>query len=192
MTQSNDAQPLLVHWRAHHILLCGSTYVGKGYTPEYSEQLNQAMAAINSRPEGVAVKLVDGPDDWCKPLQQGTDKASMGHRQHCTHPATAERDQQAMVGLSVILGRSLQAGNTVHLTPALVLEMRKAFYRATRAKQRDKTGTYKDARTGCNACAWSKLCDEVTLRGFPGVKLLPEAVPRRIIPLVQLGNERPP
>ncbi len=192
MTLSNDAQPLLLHWRAHHILLCGSTYVGKGYTQEYSEKLNAAMAAINNRPDGVAVKLVDGPDDWCKPLIQGTDKASLGHRQHCTHPATAERDSQAREQLGVIIGRPVQSGDVVQLTPALVLEIRKAFYRATRAKRGSKTKSYADARSGCNNCAWSKLCDEVTLRGFPGVKLLPEAVPRRIIPLVQLDNAPPP
>lgn len=192
MTNLHDEQPTLLQWRAHHVLLCGSTYVGKGYTPEYSAQLNALMGKISQKPEGVPVRLVEGPDDWCQPLQQGTDQASLGHRQHCTHPATAERDRQALGTLGGILGRPLQSGDIVQLTPALVLEMRKAFYRATRAKQRGKTDGYSDARSGCNACAWSKLCDEVTLRGFPGVKLLPEAVPRRIIPLVQLDTSPPP
>lgn len=188
MIQSKDAQPSLLHWRAHHILLCGSTYVGKGYTPEYSEQLNRAMAIINERPEGVSVKLVDGPDAWCQPLIKGTDKTSLGHQPHCTHPATAARDSQAREQLGVIIGHPVQSGDIVQLTPALVLEMRKAFYRATRAKQRDKASDYHGARDGCNNCSWSKLCDEITLRGFPGVKLLPEAVPRRIFPLPQVPD----
>lgn len=179
----NLPEPLL-HWRAHHILLCSSTYLGKGYTPAYTANLDAMMARINAAPEGVRVKLVDGPDDWCKPLLQGKDDASKAHQQHCLHPSTTQRDARARADLAPFLGYAPQAGSIITLNADLVREFRKAFWRATHAKQTGKTKEYTAPRSGCHACSWSGLCDEVARRVYPEVKLLPQAVPSKVFPIV--------
>jgi hypothetical protein len=48
-----DKKSPLLHWRAHHILLCGNSYVGKGYTDDYTARLNTMMHLVNQRDQRV-------------------------------------------------------------------------------------------------------------------------------------------
>ncbi len=182
---TNDS-PLL-HWRAHHIMLCGNSYLGRGYTEAYTANLNRMMEQINAAPNGVRVKLVGGPDDWCKPLLAGTDELSRTHRVHCLHPSTQERDALALADLSKIMDRPLTIGSVIDLTAERVLQFRKAFWRATRAKKTGMSDGYPEGRRGCHACSWSKLCDEIALRRYDGVKLFPESKPQHIVPVTAIA-----
>jgi hypothetical protein len=101
----------------------------------------------------VQVKLVEGPDDWCKPLLTGTDSASLAHQKHCVHPSTRQRDEMARQDLSQLLGRDIQPNSILTLTPVMVKLFRKAFRRATRAKQKGETQGYDTPRRGCQAAS---------------------------------------
>lgn len=185
---SPDKESPLLHWRAHHILLCGSSYVGKGYTDDYTARLSTMMQMVNQRPEGVRVKLVEGPDDWCKPLLASTDSASLAHQKHCIHPSTQHRDEMARQDLSQLLGRDIQTNSILTLTPVMVKLFRKAFRRATRAKQKGETQGYDTPRRGCHACSWNKMCDEIAQRHYRDIVLYPQATTQKIfpVPLVSL------
>ena len=165
--------PLPFAWRAHHILLCASSYIGQGYTPAFTANLNNMLDRINAAPKGLPVKLVDGPDDWCRPLLAASDPASLHHGRHCRQQGTIERDRIAREDLGRLLGRSIQPGDIVIFTPALIRQFRQSFQDATLAR-RQNGGDYPSPRRGCHACSWHTLCDEVARNDYQNTRLYPE------------------
>ena len=170
----------LFHWRAHHIALCAHSYIGKGYTEAYSANINRMMATINASPAGVDVRIVDGPDDWCRPLLAATDEASKARQRHCHEKSTQARDQLALEDLGHVMGHPVKIGDIVRLDKELVLRIRKAFRQAAREKQASPDKLYPAPRRGCHACPWHALCDEVAQRYFRTTTLYPDAIPRAL------------
>ena len=138
---------MTVALRPHH-LLCLLTYVGKGYSPAFTENYD-AIALRLTQGEGVV--LVAGPDDICQPL--------LGEAEpHCHRDSVVERDRLATRDLEALLGRPLKAGAELSLPPHLLDRMREAFARG-------------ETREACLGCEWHSLCTGIAGAGFAGVKV---------------------
>jgi hypothetical protein len=134
-----------IRLRAHH-LLCLTTYVGRGYTPAFTDNYDALVLRLMA---GEPVELVEGPDDICQPLLKED-------APHCHNESVIERDRLAAESLFPLLTRD--AEGRLILSAELVLELRTAF----------RGG---DVRQACAGCEWSGLCDSVAGSGFDGVRL---------------------
>lgn len=135
-----------VRLRGHH-LLCLLTYVGKGYTPAFVENLNHIAEAVR---RGAPVMLVQGPDDVCIPVMTGVES-------HCHRPSIADRDRRAARDIGAVLGRTLTPGTTILLSSHLD-DLRRAFASGL-------------SRSACAGCQWHGLCSDIARGGFPGVRI---------------------
>ena len=54
---------MTVRLRAHH-LLCMLTYIGKGYSPAFTDNMTVIAGRVSA---GENVEIVDGPDEICAP-----------------------------------------------------------------------------------------------------------------------------
>ena len=138
---------MTVRLRAHH-LLCMLTYVGRGYSPAFVENYD-AIAARLSRRE--PIRLVDGPDDICGPIQ---DIATA----HCHNDSVVERDRLALDAVRDLLGAAVDLGREFSLDHVILARFREAFSKGR-------------TRAACGGCEWSTLCDQVAGTGYAGVVL---------------------
>ncbi|MGV6872987.1 DUF1284 domain-containing protein [Pseudochelatococcus sp. B33] len=143
---------MTVRLRGHH-LLCVLTYVGKGYTPAFTANLDRIAGRLS---EGEEVLLVDGPDDICAPM-------AFACGAHCPSDDIRLRDSEALAAVGRTLGRALQVGGRLCLTPAVVAGMRAAFAGARAGEA--------GLRRACGGCEWSSLCTDIAGGGYPGVRL---------------------
>ncbi|WP_114395398.1 DUF1284 domain-containing protein [Oleisolibacter albus] len=134
--------------RPHH-LLCGLTWVGKGYSPAFTAGMD---AIIRRLAAGETVEIVAGPDDICTPLLR-----EQGAVAHCHGASVTVRDRAAAADLEPLLG-SLAVGTRLHLSAADIDRLRVDF----------RAGSI---RRACALCAWSPLCSGLAEAGYPGVRL---------------------
>jgi hypothetical protein len=138
---------MTVALRPHH-LLCLLTYVGRGYSPAFTENYDAIAARLVA---GESVVLVAGPDDICQPL--------LGEAEpHCHRDSVVERDWLATRDVERLLGRPLSLGVELALTPEWLRRMRDAFSRG-------------ETREACGGCEWHGLCTGIAGSGYAGVKL---------------------
>lgn len=135
--------------RAHH-LLCMLTYVGKGYSPEFTHNFDGLASRLAA---GEEVFLVEGPDAVCAPLCE-----SEGACAHCHGADVRVRDQRAAQALAPLLGGPLGAGSRLRLDAALLARLRAAYARG-------------QLRGACASCAWADLCASIASTGYEGVRL---------------------
>jgi hypothetical protein len=143
--QKRGNSNVTVRLRAHH-LLCMLTFIGKGYTPEFTENYRRIAARLSA---GETIELVNGPDDICAPLSGFVDK-------HCLQDSVTDRDEKAAMAVSKLLGRSVVKGSVITPDADVLKRLRQAF----------RAG---DIRAGCARCEWSPLCTDVADKGFPDV-----------------------
>ncbi|OJF98910.1 DUF1284 domain-containing protein [Pararhizobium antarcticum] len=136
---------MTVRLRAHH-LLCMLTFIGKGYTPEFTQNYRRIAARLSA---GEPMHLVSGPDDICAPLAGLADT-------HCLRDSVTERDEKAARAVSLLLNRPVVDGSVILPDADFLERMRQAF----------QTG---EIRTGCAGCEWSPLCSDIAQQGFPEV-----------------------
>ena len=122
------------------------TYIGRGYTPAFTENYDAIVVRLAA---GEAIELVDGPDDICAPLLGMADA-------HCHNDSVIERDRLAQLAVSEHLGVDDLDG--LVLTKSPLSELRTAF----------RAGS---TRVACAGCEWSDLCDSVAGQSFAGVRL---------------------
>jgi len=134
-----------VRLRAHH-LLCMLTFIGKGYTPDFTQNYRRIASLLSA---GEPIELVTGPDDICAPLAGLADT-------HCLQDSVTERDEKAALAVSQLLNRVIVEGSVITPDADLLDRMRQAF----------RTG---DIRAGCARCEWSPLCTDIADKGFPDV-----------------------
>lgn len=138
-----DAAP--VRLRGHH-LLCLLTYVGHGYTPDFTANYDRLLARLNA---GAPAELVEGPDDLCAPM--------LGCGHHCRNESVAARDAAARAALAPLLG-GLMPGARFHLDAERLAGLRAAFAAGT-------------IRAACTGCEWAGLCTTIADGGFRRVRL---------------------
>lgn len=138
---------MTVRLRAHH-LLCMLTYVGRGYTPAFVDNYDGIVARLG---QGEPIRLVDGPDDICAPIQ------AIGAA-HCHNPSVVERDRLAFAAVRDLLGPSCDLDGEFGLTSAMLARFRQAFGSG-------------QTRAACTGCEWSELCDQVAGAGYSGTTL---------------------
>lgn len=139
---------MTVRLRAHH-LLCTLTYVGHGYSAEFTRNMDDIISRMNS---GEPVLVVEGPDDICAPLLQTDDP-------HCRGASVRERDHAAALSISRATGLEIRPGRLIRLTPDRVAEFRTSF-------------TTGKTRKACLGCQWSRLCTTVGNEHFAASRLL--------------------
>jgi hypothetical protein len=83
-----------------HHLLCILTYIGRGYTSEFTENMTAVISRIN---QGAEIQIVSGPDDICTPMLN-----DVSH--HCSSNDVAERDAVALITVSIALSRHVRVG----------------------------------------------------------------------------------
>lgn len=139
-----------VQLRPHH-LLCILTFIGRGYTPAFTENMKAIAARLAA---GEEVEIISGPDDICAPmLSEAT--------QHCHSASVTARDQRAAIDLGGLLGWVPLPGDRLVLHPELVENLREAF----------RAGSI---RSGCADCTWDYLCRQIAAQDFAGA-ILPVA-----------------
>jgi len=136
---------MTIRLRGHH-LLCMLTFVGKGYTADFTAKYRLIAARLS---DGEAIEIIDGPDDICQPLL--TEPTA-----HCRQDSVLERDAKALAAVSALLARPVATGTVIVPDAAFLKRMRTAF----------ESGVVRDA---CVACEWVPLCDKIAADGYDGV-----------------------
>ncbi|KRB01239.1 2Fe-2S ferredoxin [Devosia sp. Root685] len=135
---------MTIRLRPHH-LLCLLTYVGKGYSADFTRNYDAIAGRLSA---GENVLIVDGPDDICAPLLSDATA-------HCRNESVIERDGKAADDIGRLLGAGIEPGATIEVGPELLVAWRTAF----RAGQ---------TRAACAGCEWSDLCSAIASDGFAG------------------------
>ena len=140
---------MTIRLRPHH-LLCMLTYVGKGYTPDFTANYDVIVARLGA---GEAIEIVAGPDDICAPLLAGGDH-------HCHNDSVVERDRLAGMDVADVLGLDAAIGPGARLVidRERLENLRRAFAQGV-------------TRRACGGCEWSALCTGIAAKGFAAVRL---------------------
>ena len=135
---------MTIRLRPHH-LLCLLTYVGKGYSADFTRNYDAIAKRLST---GENILVVDGPDDICAPLL--CDATA-----HCRNESVIARDSKAAEDVGRLLGAPILPGVTMEVGPDLLLAWRTGF----------RSG---QTRTACVGCEWSDLCTAIASDGFVG------------------------
>lgn len=138
---------MTVRLRAHH-LLCILTYVGKGYSPAFTDNMTVIAKRIAG---GEAIEIVDGPDVICAPRRAETNP-------HCRDGSVQLRDLLAAQDIGTILEVSVQCGERLTLDKRSLKKLRAAFVRG-------------EIRPACRHCRWDETCTAVATNGYRGTFL---------------------
>ncbi len=132
------------------------TFVGKGYSPEFTANFDRIVSLIASGAE--TIEITFAPDDICSPLL--TDPVC-----HCPNQSVLDRDHLAAESLSALLHTPITEDARIHLAADRLDRMRQAF----------QSGSIRKA---CEGCQWVPLCDSIAANNFIGTRLLASSAPR--------------
>lgn len=144
---------MTIRLRAHH-LLCLLTYVGKGYSPAFTDNYDRVAERLS---RGEDILLVSGPDDICAPLLDEPEP-------HCLGESAAERDRVAAADVEDLLARPIRAGTRLDLDAAILARMRQAFSAGL-------------VRRACQGCEWAGLCSTVAVDLYSDTRVQRPALP---------------
>lgn len=139
--------------RPHHFL-CMLTFMGKGYSAAFVKNYAKIVERLNS---GEDIKIVDGPDDICKPMLHEPDH-------HCHNDSVKARDIAAAGKISEVLQVDLASVRQLSLPRSQVNTLRRAY----------EDGVF---RVACNGCQWQELCASIAARDYRGCHLDPGQEP---------------
>jgi len=135
---------MTVYLRAHH-LLCILTYIGKGYSPAFTNNMTVIAGRIST---GEMIQIVEGPDDICAPRRAENDA-------HCRDDSIHHRDRQAAKDVGQILTLQIGPGTKLCLDTYALKRLRAAF-------------TQHQIRSACISCQWENLCTSIATNGYSG------------------------
>ena len=140
--------------RGHH-LLCMLTYIGKGYTRDFTDNFDAVIGRIN---RGAAIEIVAGADVICGALRKNNIMVC-DHARVCRAARTMQRDQRALRDVGRVLRKpGLAVGDRLQLGRREITQLRHAFAQNA-------------IRSGCSRCQWRGLCTQIAASGFEGVRL---------------------
>ncbi|MBB4314027.1 DUF1284 domain-containing protein [Roseospira marina] len=137
-----------IRLRPHHVL-CILTFLGKGYTPGFTVNMN---AVVRRLAAGAEIEVVTGPDDICAPLLVEQEQP------HCHRESVTARDDRAAADVARLLQTPIQPGARLVLTAERLRQLRNAYAAGP-------------LRGACSGCDWSDLCAAVANAGFSGAVL---------------------
>ena len=137
----------MIRLRGHH-LLCSLTYRGQGYSLEFAANYDRI---IERMAVGESIRIVDGPDEVCAPIQDQADA-------HCHRSSVIGRDRLAEEAVSRLLGRRVSTGTVLELTAADYHRLRTSFAEG-------------GLRQACTGCEWHDLCSTTARQGFASARL---------------------
>lgn len=133
--------------RGHH-LLCMLTYIGKGYTQEFTRNYDRIALRIS---KGEALEIVLGSDDICRPLLSDAGA-------HCEGRPVLKRDERALAIVSSILDRPVTIGTVLKPDANMMETLRLAFADG-------------QMRKACFGCEWASFCANVAKNAFRDAKI---------------------
>lgn len=122
------------------------TFVGEGYTPDFTENYRRIAERLS---KGEEIRLVSGPDDICAPLLKGQEP-------HCFKASVIERDAAALADVAALLGEEIGPGAVLVPDARLLSKLRRNFAAG-------------DIRHACRGCEWGELCGRIAASNFSGV-----------------------
>lgn len=141
-----------IHFRPHHFL-CMLTYIGKGYSPAFTENFDRIIESINQG--NIRIEIVSGPDDICAPRL--CDPADLTC--HCHDTKITETDNLALIDLKKIVEfQNIEIGSQIIITEKMIAKLREFYQKKT-------------VRTACKECEWYNLCTDIAEKKFEGTKL---------------------
>ena len=144
-----------VKLRGHH-LLCILPYIGAGYTPDFIDHFDDAIARLN---RGARIRIVRGPDSLCASLRRGG-MIFCEHAKTCRKASVRNRDALALKDISRVLRRKpLKIGDVFALTRKDIRYLRKLF-------------AFGAIRRACTSCPWHGFCSTIADKNFAGTKLV--------------------
>jgi len=132
----------MIKIRGHH-LLCVLCYSGEGYTSDFVKNYN---AIIERLKNGASIKIVDGPDDICRPMLNEIER-------HCHEERIFHRDQTALEAISKVLDEELSVGSKLVIRDDMLAKMRRDF-------------NAPHVRAACEGCRWYTMCTDTSDCGF--------------------------
>ncbi|GAA6177276.1 DUF1284 domain-containing protein [Sulfitobacter pacificus] len=135
---------MTIRLRAHH-LLCLLSYVGKGYSPAFTDNMTLIAGRISA---GETIEIVEGPDDICAPRLTQEDA-------HCHDESIRLRDIQAATDAGRVLQISLHTGAMFSLDQDRLRRLRAAFAQNL-------------VRSACAGCQWGTLCSDIAANEYTG------------------------
>lgn len=135
---------MTVRLRAHH-LLCLLTYIGKGYSLAFTDNMTVIAGRISA---GETIEIIEGPDDICAPRLAETSA-------HFCDESVYNRDLHAAKDVGKILQVPMHTGAKLSLDKGSLRLLRSAFSR-------------NQVRSACNDCQWGELCTHISLNGYEG------------------------
>ncbi|MDE1900515.1 MAG: DUF1284 domain-containing protein [Alphaproteobacteria bacterium] len=145
----------VVRLRGHHFL-CILSFVGKGYTDDFVDNMRAVVAKIG---RGAEIEIIAGPDDICDALRRGA-AISCAHARVCRAPKPRHEDRLALRDAGRILHRHLKIGDRLVLTPRDIAALRLHFAHGA-------------IRRACTLCPWKNMCTGIAESGFAGAVLFP-------------------
>jgi len=138
--------------RPHHFL-CILTYIGKGYTKNFTDNYDEVIRKLDKG--DCEVQIISGPDDICSPRLCDTKDTNC----HCNEKSIIDRDNEALIDFQSIHElSSLKMNSVIPFTKTLINALRIHY----------KTGII---RTACKGCEWIDLCNNIVKDDFKGTKL---------------------
>jgi hypothetical protein len=141
-----------------HHLLCILTYIGRGYTSEFTENMTAVISRIN---QGAEIQIVSGPDDICTPMLN-----DVSH--HCSSNDVAERDAVALITVSIALSRHVRVGDALYLSGDDIQILHRTFVQNPSVHHRNHCDICVPFRAACHECPWEEACTEIANEGFNG------------------------
>jgi len=133
---------MTVRLRTHH-LLCILTYIGKGYSPAFTDNMTVIAGRISA---GENIEIVEGPDEICAPR-------FAEENVHCCDESVHNRDLQAAKDVGRILQVPIHPGAKLCLDKPSLKRLRAAF-------------TQDQVRAACIDCQWGDLCTSISIDGY--------------------------
>lgn len=138
---------MTVELRAHH-LLCILTYIGKGYSRDFTDNMTVIAGRISA---GEMIEVIDGPDDICAPRRTEING-------HCHDDSVLNRDLKAAVDVGRVLQAPVHTGARFSLDAHSLKRLRTAF-------------TRRQIRSACEDCQWDEICTAISKNDFGGAIL---------------------
>ncbi|PYC48903.1 DUF1284 domain-containing protein [Litorivita pollutaquae] len=135
---------MTIHLRAHH-LLCILTYIGRGYTPAFTDNMTVIAGRISA---GESIEIVEGPDEICAPRLAEANA-------HCFNDSVHNRDLQAAKDVGEVLQMPVHTGAKLSLDKDTLKRLRTAF-------------AQDQVRSACHNCQWGELCTSISKNGYEG------------------------